>query len=288
MVEMNEFACNSDYSHDIYAYPAINGEVKKLRVNSCSDRQELVPNHEIFLPIRQVLLDAGLTITERYEMFDYAKFFATFTIEDEHLAVGQGNDIVKPEVRIKHSYNGMVQYQISFGYFRLICENGLVIPVKGKEKLNYFMKGKHTASIKKSISDLQEKIEYFVAQKEVVMQGYNKLFDNWVANPNDRIKEVLNASGVVNYKENMTKAAETIASKKFDAISNIIKDEAHQLGESYIDANGQIRVNDWLIYNGINKYIHQVEESKKTPEQKFAYDEKIMDFMLSQQNTKRG
>ena len=40
-VKNTDYNCNSDYSHDIFAYPIIKGEPTKTRVNACSDRMNL-------------------------------------------------------------------------------------------------------------------------------------------------------------------------------------------------------------------------------------------------------
>jgi sorbitol-specific phosphotransferase system component IIBC len=54
---------------------------------------------------------------------------------------------------------------MTFGYFRLICENGLVVPVEGKEAENIHIIGKHTAKILESLEQLMEKVKYSHATK---------------------------------------------------------------------------------------------------------------------------
>lgn len=274
-------ATNSDYSHAIIANIG-SGNEKVLNV--CSDRYELVPNKDIFVPIRQMLGDNNINFSERYTMTeDKARFYASYTLEDNGIKIGDSDDYIKPEMRITHSYNGLEKYSISFGYFRLICSNGMVIPVKGKEQFNFNAVGKHTANIKHNISKLTEKIEYFVNNSELASKGFNELYDNWVADPRDRVKEVLSVIGLADFEKDTTRA-KNLAAERLDSVMNIITAESkdERLGETYVNENGELEnLNDWMIYNGINNFVHNVDENKKTPTQKFEYDTKMMEFMLT-------
>lgn len=267
MVQIDEFECNSDYAYDIYAYP----DGVKKRVNSCSNRYELVPNAEIFPVVRQILLNHGIQFTESYHHINHARFYAQYVIDDTRYAYrinGSTQDVVKPMLKVQHSYNGLTKYMITFGYFRLVCSNGLVIPVEEMKEYNLSIIGKHTESIRKSLERLNETITYFAQNAAqitlAITAKYDTLAGNWVAKWEDRVIEVLNASPV-----------NIVDNSKFSTvnyINSVIKGEVDLYGG---------RVNDWLIYNAINRYIYDDNLNIKAPEVRREMDSKVFQFMLS-------
>jgi hypothetical protein len=58
-------------------------------------------------------------------------------------------------------------------------------------------------------------------------------------------------------------------------IRNRIMSEANQAGLGY---NG--KVNDWLIYNGINQYINDDNLNIASPEKRRETDSKVLEYML--------
>lgn len=254
MSELTGFPANSDYEYAILG--EINGEKKLL--NSCSERYELIPNANIFPNIRETLFNAGLEFSENYKMVNDARFYGDFTIESEHTHIGSNNDIVKPMVRVRHSYNGKTNYAITFGYFRLVCSNGLVLPVKGKEAQNIHIIGRHTSNINHSLELLNQRLENFVMNQGLYKEIFDQMAQNEVLNPQDRVKELLEFC--------------KIPEKKTDQVMEIVNFESQKL------YNGQI--NDWLLYNSVNQIIHK-GENKKVLEQKESYDYKAIEFLTA-------
>lgn len=246
-------AANSDYSYAIIGN--INGENKVLNV--CSDRYELVRNSEIFPQIRQILNDAGLQFSEKYSMVNHARFYADYVIESESTHIGAANDIVKPLIRVRHSYNGLTKYAITFGYFRLICDNGLVVPIEDKEATNLHIVGKHTISIRISLDMLIQRLEFFTANQNILKKNFDILGGQWIEKPLERITEVLEYA--------------KIPVKKAEQVLSTVLDESAKLYDG--------KVNDWLIYNGVNQLIHK-GDNKKVLEQKELYDYKAIEYLL--------
>lgn len=244
---------NSDYEYAIIGN--INGSDKLLNV--CSDRYELVGNDEIFPQIREILNNSGLQFSENYSMVNHARFYADYVIESENTSIITKNDKIKPLIRVRHSYNGLTKYAITFGYFRLICDNGLVVPIEGKEAMNLHIVGKHTTSIRTSLDMLIQRLEQFTTNHEIYKENFEILGGQWVANPLERITEVLE------YSKIPVKKAETV-------LSTVLNESSQLYGGE---------VNDWLIYNGVNQLIHK-GDNKKVLEQKELYDYKAIEFLL--------
>ncbi|MEA3464146.1 MAG: DUF932 domain-containing protein [Patescibacteria group bacterium] len=272
MVDTEEFTgipANSDYSKLIVG--TIDGQQTIL--NACSNRYELVPNSTIFPNIRQVLIDNGMQFTENYQSINNARFYADYVLEDQELAynVGKSGDIIKPRISVQHSYNGLTKYLIVFGYYRMICSNGLILPVNELKKYNLEISGKHTSSIKNSFIKLNKTIKYFADNRTQINLAIGGTFDQLAGNVvekwEDRIVEVLNASNIVN-----------VDNSKFstmDYVKNVIDSEKHLYDN---------KVNDFLIYNSINQYLNDDTLNKKTPEVRRAKDSKVFETLLEMQS----
>lgn len=253
----------------------------ELDLNYCSPRYELVPNSEIFPKIMAILMNHRIVYDMTIAHDDHARFYADFQIKDPRYRYDMRgtNDGVIPMLRVQHSYNGMTKYRIMFGYFRLVCTNGLVIAVKDMSQFNLVLTGKHTSSIKSSLKRLNDLMSVFATDaKELTatLTGkYEVLGGSWVANPKDRLIEVLNVAGIA-----------AIENKKFDTVDHIlnnIMDEAN--GKKQINGvpltgyNG--KVNDWLIYNGINQYLHDNSLNIAAPEKRIEKDSKVFEYLLA-------
>jgi len=252
---------NSDYSHAIIG--TIDGQDKILNV--CSERYELLPNNTIFPVIREIL-DTQFKgdFEESYRIVNDSRFYADYKINTCEFEVGNG-DIIYPKIQIQHSYNGLTKYAIMFGYFRLICSNGLVVPVTEKKELNLNITGKHTANIKTSFEQLKERLNYFVGNNAAAKQlgnNFNNLRDHTVKDWVKRVEEVMN----------VVKIGTTVNNKAY--VENVILKEADQLNTG---------VNDWLIYNGINQLLNDDNENKKAPEVRQATDIKVIEALLTSQ-----
>lgn len=266
-VKDNPRNTNQEYSKVVTG--TIDGE--EIDLNYCSPRYELVPNNEIFPVVRQILVQNKIQFTEKYYHLNNARFYAEYVIEDQRFAYqipGSNGDVVKPMLRVQHSYNGLTKYMIAFGYYRLICANGLVIPVKEMENYNLFVTGKHTQVIKSSLEKLNYTLTYFAENAaqitNAITASYDQLAGNVVKNVDDRVKEVLNAAKIT-VKEN----------SKFNTL-DYIKGKI----TSEIDLYGGV-TNDWLVYNAINQYINDDSLNVKVPEVRQDMDSKVFEYMLS-------
>lgn len=246
-------SANSDYAKTVVA--TIDGQDKILNV--CSDRYELVPNDQIFPAIRHELNSRGVKFSETYRNTNNAIFNASYTLEDNSFKVGTANDVIKPKFEVTHSYNGQQKYSIVLGYFRLICSNGLVIPLEGKEDTTLQITGKHTQKILDSIGQLFDMIPQFLKENGGFIKKYEVLFDTKVDNFSDRVEEVMNATGI---------------KKGMDDVLATIRTEMSQLN---ID-----KPNDWLVYNAINRLIYDDEKNVKLQAVRRDLDKKVLAHIM--------
>lgn len=280
-VENEDVVCNSNCTNDIYVYPTIvnkdadgveTEEVTKIKVNSCSSRYTLIPNSDIFPKIEQLFRIHKIEYEVNYEMRFFAEFEATFIIMDARYAfhVDMNNDIVYPMLKVKHSYNGMKKYNLLFGYFRLVCSNGLTIAVDAMKQYNLNISGKHTESINASIKQLDDKLAYFadnaLDMTNSLTKSFKKLATSYPADVNMRITETLKIAGITAIENNKFNTIEYV--------NGIIENERKNMGLNYKG------INDWLIYNGINQYLFNDTLNIAATEIREAKDQKVFEYLL--------
>jgi len=246
---------------------------EEIDLNYCSPRYELVPNEMIFPKVEEIFNQKGIAFSAQYSHTDNARFYGNYTIEDQRFGYKMAgtNDVIKFVWNFQHSYNGLTKYKGIAGFFRLICVNGLVVPVQEMKDFNLVLEGKHTASILKSLDQFSQILVNVTNNlgvvKTAITQKYESLGGRWVAKPQDRVKEVLTATKIA-----------MVDNAKFNTLNDITKrimSEANQTGLGY---NG--RVNDWLIYNGINQYINDDDRNIAAPEKRRDTDSKVLEYML--------
>jgi hypothetical protein len=242
-------------------------------LNYCSPRYELVPNSDIFPKIEEILDNHGIEYTKEYFHTDNVRFYVDYTITDARYSYHMNgtSDVICPMLRVQHSYNGMTKYRIMFGYFRLVCSNGLVIAVEDMKQFNLCLTGKHTKAIQGSLLQLTKLMDTFVVDaKNITMtiaRKYEILRSHTIVNVQERIEEVLKYAGII-----------AVENSKFNTVQHIyntVMSEANKDGLGY----GGI-VNDWLIYNGINQYLHDNTLNIAAPEKRIETDSKVFEYML--------
>jgi len=278
-VEMidTEMACNTEYSRQIIGVIDDN----EFLLNVCSPRYELVKNEDIFPNIETILNANNIDFDVEYKHINNVRFYADYVITDKRLSytITGTNDKIQPKLMVQHSYNGLTKYRIMFGYFRLVCSNGLVIPLEEMDEYNLSIVGKHTASINNSFHELDNMLKFFVNNGRQIILDTTLKFESLAANiytggsaildVKERIEEVLKASKIT-----------AISNKSFDTVNSIFNTITEELEKPEMsDYNKEM--NDWLIYNGINAYIHNDDLNVMIPEVRIEKDSKVLETMLS-------
>jgi hypothetical protein len=246
---------------------------QEMDLNYCSDRYALVPNANIFPQIENVLNAHRINFTPEYKHINNVRFYADYAIDDKRYGYKMkgSNDVIQPMLRVQHSYNGLTKYRIVFGYFRLVCSNGLVIAVEEMKEFNLAIVGKHTEQILHSFDELDTMLQNFGENAKEITNAltakYEMLGGRWVENVQDRLTEVLKATKIA--------MVDTSKFNTLNDITNRIMTEAQNASLGY---NG--KVNDWLIYNGINQYMFS-DRTIAAPETRMETDSKVFEYLLA-------
>ena len=245
----------------------------EMDLNYCSPVYELVPNSQIFPEVERILNEHGIDFTAKYSHTNHTRFYGNFTIEDERFSYKMAgtNDVIKFVWNFQHSYNGLTKYKGEAGFFRLICSNGLTVPVNEMEQYNLCVQGKHTNSILHSLEQFSNILTYTIANlgdvKTSIVKQYEILGDSWIANPRERVEAVLKANKI-----------SILDNSKFNTLNDIMSKITKEAENPQLGYNG--KVNDWLIYNGINQYIHDDSRNIAAPEKRRDTDTKVLQHML--------
>lgn len=246
----------SEYDHFVI------GDFKQPKIlNACSKKYQLIPNFDIIPLLMYILFDNNVSFDVKCAYNDNkTQFNIMFKFNSNDNAITMANgDVIFPQITVTHSYDGKLQYGLIFGFFRLICSNGLTVPVKGLEHLGLTTKGKHTTSIIESFRNLVSKLGVFVANKDVLLLPYQTMQTTIVDNLNERILYVLEKAKISN-----------VADKALIHVQRVINGEMSQLGIE--------RPTDWLIYNAVNHYTFN--ENKKNIEVRTKIDRAVIDTMV--------
>jgi len=241
-----------------------------LFINYCSKQYNLIPNREIFPEVERILDEKELEYKATYQHIDYERFYAKYLITDKTYSytMKDTTDVIMPVLNVQHSYNGLTKGRFVFGYHRLVCTNGLTIPVEEMKQFNLQIVCKHTESMHKHLLRLKEMLIFFTnnAQnvKETITHKFEILGDNWIADPVKRIEEVLKATGIVAVENNKFNTA--------NYLMDLISQESALVGYK--------ATNDWLIYNAINQYINDDSRNIAVPEKRQENDAKVLEYML--------
>jgi hypothetical protein len=270
LAEMSGLAVNSAYSKLVIAETPQGDRI----VNACSnDRYEVVACSEFIPQIRNILLSRGLNFEENYKIMDnYSVIYSEFIIKDDRFYIGTPKDVLSMRISVFHSLNGKENYTINMGTLhRYKCTNGLWMTSFDTKEYGLSIGGRHTMKIRKSLQMLEEKLAFVLDNNVMVklaQQTYQPLFDNWVAKWEDRVIEVMNVAAIG------TKTPKGTISSNVEFVKNVIMEEAQDL---YGDSN---KVNDWLIYNGVNNLLFS-DEFKKLESVRVAKDQKVLAELLN-------
>jgi hypothetical protein len=265
----NPFKCNDEAAK--WVMGKLNNE--EFFIQACSKRYELVENKLIFPNVETILKQHGIEFNVQYSHTQNVRFYANYMITDKRYgyAMSGTSDTIQPMLRVQHSYNGLTKYKIIFGYFRVVCSNGLTIPVQEMEKYNLVIIGKHTTSILRSLKQLDSLLTIFsneaIQITKAITDKYEMLGGRMVINLQDRVTEVLHQNKIG-----------MIDNQNFNTVNNIVNRITTKMNDTKLGYNG--KANDFLVYNGINQYLNDDSINIAAPEKRMEVDSKILEYLL--------
>ena len=94
-------------------------------LNYCTEGYSLVENKKIFLPIEEKLRSGKVDFIRQVRTVTDSQFYVTYLLKSKNTKkLGE----LYPRLTIVNSYDGKVKFRHEFGWFRLVCTNGLTRP----------------------------------------------------------------------------------------------------------------------------------------------------------------
>jgi hypothetical protein len=119
------FTANSELKQAIIGYPE--KDVKQI-LNVCSERYNLISNTDILLPLTDLLEERFKNIQTKVINEDNTLFEVSYIPTKGKRILGE----ILPRFIFQNSYNGQKKAALTCGLYRTVCENGAVMPIKGK------------------------------------------------------------------------------------------------------------------------------------------------------------
>lgn len=242
---------SKDLSHCIIATTEAGDKI----VQFCSENYVLLSNSELMIPlVEAVEKEHNLEIKASHA--NHSKFFVDFMYKDKSIKLEK--DSIFPRMRLYNSYDGSIRYSFGFGFHRLVCTNGLSVPIKGTGDT---FKAMHTTAMGegRALTKTMEAIEKFLKGAKLGVEGFRTLMEN----KHKSIEEAIIRMAAV--------AKETeYPAKNIEAATARLQ----------VEKNMGYKLDDYLIYNAMNFAMYN-NESKQLEHKKDKADNAVLQFMLT-------
>jgi len=234
------------------------GGIDKI-LNFCSKNYEVLENQFVMNSFEGELKAAGIKYKKRYHQSGWSKFFIDYCLNLKEYRI-LPKDIIIPKIRVVNSYDGKLRLQTSFGFHRLVCSNGMTVPMgkTSSQKITHTPSLYSDTGFNKVVSDFDE----FVTNAKDYLKPYELLKHQTVKKSKlvERIQEVIEAT--------------SFPKRQAEAVLSKINEELVLL---------QIKEpTDWIVYNGFNNLLnHNRTEIRMAEEKRTQVDLEILNHLLA-------
>lgn len=220
-------------------------------------------NSEIFPQIEKGLRDAGMEFKKKIQIIGTSKFYVDYVIM-VRMKTLYVNDVF-PKLSIWNSYDGTSKFRKEFGFYKLLCSNGLCRPTEKKSSVSF----KHTKNNEENINRIISITKDFIQDSKNDIEIFSKM-NNRNAGPKtiEVIAEKLSIS------KHVTQAATD--RYKLETESKIQYLNEHN---EMVISNG-VHKTMFAVYNAINWAIYNCNP-KELPEKKLEKDRQVLEMAES-------
>ena len=235
-------------------------------LNFCSEIYFPKLNKEIFPLIEKGLLDSGMEFRKKINIIGPAKFYVDYIIMDRMKTLSV-NDVF-PKLTIMNSYDGKMKFRKEFGFYKLLCSNGLCRPTEKKSSVSF----KHTKDNEENINRIISITKDFIKDSKNDMRVFERMNN-------------VNASS-----KTIEKIAEKLSISKH--ITQVAVDRFTLETETQIQYLNEH--NEQIISNGVPKTMFAVYNAlnwatanfnlKELPEKKLEKDRAVLELVEQYSN----
>jgi len=234
-------------------------------LNFCSSRYNLVKNSVVFKPIEDYLKKINVEYIRKIKVINKSKFYVDYIIKQR-----KETESVKgilPKISVWNSYDGGSIMRYEFGFYRLVCSNGLSVPTKDFN-IKHFKHSKVDSIVKADIINSLLEIKNFIDESCDIVKNFEEL---------SKIKVTKRKISSIGEKIGFSKKIIQSAEERYDLEANSGLEYINEYGE-VVKHNGSDK-NLFLAYNALNFGIYNTN-LKELLEKKLDKDKKLMKFIL--------
>jgi hypothetical protein len=213
------------------------------------------------------LKERKIDYIRKVKIINKSKFYVDYIIKQR-----KDTDNVKgvfPKISIWNSYDGGSIMRYEFGFYRLVCSNGLTVP-DGEITQKSFKHSTIEKIVKGDVINTLMEIKNFIDSSSVLVENFEKLA---------QIKVTKKKISFIGERIGLSKKIVQCAEERYDLESNSGLEYLNEYGE-VVKHNGSEK-NLFLVYNALNYGIYNTN-LKELPEKKLEKDKKLMIFLLKE------
>jgi hypothetical protein len=240
----------------------------------CSSSYNLRENSTLYKPVEQLMKDQKIPFDRKISVIDDTKFYVDYIIRDRVKSLTV-NDIL-PKFSIWNSYDGTIKTTMKFGFYRVVCSNGLTRPIGNT--VNIAKKHRKSIGAEDGV-DLSiatntiiiDSVQQFLSEVKQDMEVYEQM-NNKVAD----VKKILSVAEKLKF----SKALLDVAVERFD------KETSTNSSLTYVNENGELVTHEgspatlYTVYNALNYAIYNCNP-KELPEAKLKRDQLVLAEVLA-------
>jgi len=157
------------------------------------------------------------------------------------------NEEFSPEIKIIAKYDGTCGFKAVGGMFRMICSNGLVIPVEGAKTVK--RSERHTRSLELNLKLVEEQMTSLMLGYRNQFQTIEKMMDNFSLTQDQFLTKVFGDRPTDKGRK------QTIFDNTLDSVKGIVSTEMRQLGMS--------RASGWVLANAVQAHYQRKQQRNR-------------------------
>lgn len=230
-------------------------------LNFCSEVYFPKLNVEIFPQMEAGLKAAGLQYKKKINIVGNAKFYVDYIIMERMKTISV-NDVF-PKLSIWNSYDGVVKFRKEFGFYKLLCSNGLSRPTEKQSSVSF----KHTKNNEQRIDDIITITKDFIKDSKNDIQVFERM------NRRDASEKAI------------TKIATKLSIGKHIAEAAVNRFKVETEGKlQYLNEHNEAVTSNGIpktmftVYNALNWAVYNCNP-KELPEKKLEKDRQILELV---------
>ena len=240
----------------------------------CSNSYNLRSNSTLFKPLEELMTENKIPFDRKIKIVDGTKFYVDYII-NERVKSKTVNDIL-PRFSIWNSYDGTVKTTMKFGFYRVVCSNGLMRPhgtqvnISKKHRKAIGAEDGLDISLTKE-NEILTSVKQFLTDTKKDMEIYEQM---------NKAKADVKAILKIAEKLKFSKQLLDSSVQRFELETSTNK------SLTYVNENGEIVNHEgspqtmYTVYNAINYAIYNCNP-KELPQAKLKRDELVLAEVLA-------